>query len=269
LEASPGGRSPTEPTVDPSTAIALSVLADSIYLVDPATGVMHAVARNLTDFQSGYATWSPSHRFLAWGNGGISILDTETGKTRQLNQGQSLSMPAWSNDAGLTGGNPVKITVPPTIAPLATAWSPGPVLAFDGLKLDCVDAPSCVSTDSSEIWTIRPDGTGLRQITHVGHAENPKWSPDGTRILFIRRFTRSKTPRSELWVVASNGTGARRLIAATDVVAAAWSPNGRDIAMVRTATLPSTLQVWVAAVDGTNAHPVGEVVGGTDATIDW
>jgi Tol biopolymer transport system component len=276
-------RALAQPTVDPSSAIALSVLGDSIYLIDPATGVTQTVARNLTDFQSGYAAWSPNHRFLAWGNGGITIMDVVTGKTTKLNTGQSLSMPAWSRDgkriafgdgtqlwiAKVSGGRALQLTVPPTIAPLAGAWSPGATLAFDGLQLDCVDGASCVSTDSSEIWTMRPDGTGLRQITHVGHAENPKWSPDGTQILFIRRFTRSKAPRSELWVVGSNGSGARRLADATDVVAAAWSPAGREIAMVRKATLPNTLQVWIETADGTNLHPVGDVVAGTDATIDW
>lgn len=37
----------------------------------------------------------------------------------------------------------------------------------------------------SQIYTIEPDGTGLRQITHVpGDATSPDWSPDGRRIAF-------------------------------------------------------------------------------------
>lgn len=37
----------------------------------------------------------------------------------------------------------------------------------------------------AEIYTIRPDGSGLRQITHNrADDEGPKWSPDGTKLAF-------------------------------------------------------------------------------------
>jgi Tol biopolymer transport system component len=36
-----------------------------------------------------------------------------------------------------------------------------------------------------EIYTIRPNGTGLQQLTELdGNAFHPDWSPDGTRIVF-------------------------------------------------------------------------------------
>ena len=34
------------------------------------------------------------------------------------------------------------------------------------------------------IYVIRPDGTGLRQLTFGGGVEHPSWSPDGTRIVY-------------------------------------------------------------------------------------
>jgi Tol biopolymer transport system component len=38
---------------------------------------------------------------------------------------------------------------------------------------------------STQLYTVRPDGTHLRQLTHVsGNAEHPDWSPDGTKIVF-------------------------------------------------------------------------------------
>jgi TolB protein len=38
-----------------------------------------------------------------------------------------------------------------------------------------------------EIYAMRPDGSGIRQVTHgsKGHyAQHPAWSPDGHRIAF-------------------------------------------------------------------------------------
>ncbi len=36
-----------------------------------------------------------------------------------------------------------------------------------------------------EIYTMRPDGTDVRQLTHLGPSvERPQWSPDGTKIVF-------------------------------------------------------------------------------------
>src|SRR5215469_9266353 len=36
-----------------------------------------------------------------------------------------------------------------------------------------------------QIFTIEPNGTNLRQLTHLaGDAFTPHWSPDGTRIVF-------------------------------------------------------------------------------------
>jgi Tol biopolymer transport system component len=276
-------RSGPIPSFDPSSAIALSVLADSIYLIDPATGQMQTVATGLTDFQSGYAAWAPDHRHLAWGDGGITILNVATGTKRQITRGQSLSMPAWSPGGDqivygdgtglwvtkLARVRPVQLSVPSTLSPIGMAWSPSSTITFEGVHLDCENGAACMSSELSEIYTIRPDGSHLKRLTRVVHAENPRWSPDGTQILFIRLVVTAKGQRSELWVMNADGTGAKRLGSDNDVMAAAWSPTGRQIALVRPGPVGSILQVWVANADGSNEQPLGPAVGGTDATIDW
>jgi dipeptidyl aminopeptidase/acylaminoacyl peptidase len=62
------------------------------------------------------------------------------------------------------------------------------------------------------IFTVRPDGTGLRRIRAAGG--DPAASPDGRFIVFMQ------TPdgaNQELFVMRSNGTGVRQLTATNGV----------------------------------------------------
>jgi TolB protein len=60
------------------------------------------------------------------------------------------------------------------------------------------------------VFVVRPDGSGQHQLVPdlPGSEIHPDWSPDGTRIAFVR-FT--PEDRSELWVVDADGGGKRRL----------------------------------------------------------
>ena len=63
------------------------------------------------------------------------------------------------------------------VAPTAAATTPGHNgrIVFGAVTAD----------GSSQLFTVRPDGRGLRQITHVaGDAFHPDWSPDGRRIVY-------------------------------------------------------------------------------------
>jgi Tol biopolymer transport system component len=44
------------------------------------------------------------------------------------------------------------------------------------------------TTNATNLYTIRPDGTGLTQVTQLGEnqdqAVQPTWTPDGSRIIF-------------------------------------------------------------------------------------
>ena len=66
-------------------------------------------------------------------------------------------------------------------------------------------------TSRSALYTINPDGTGLRRIVprlHRAHDDQPDWSPDG-RLLAFSRFPDD----GPAWinVVNSDGTGLRRV----------------------------------------------------------
>jgi serine/threonine-protein kinase len=73
----------------------------------------------------------------------------------------------------------------------------------------------------------------------------PRWSPDGTRILFLTRGGVS--------VASSLGGSSQPVVppsVASNVVSAAWSPDGREIAFVRADSL------FVASAEGGEARPV-------------
>jgi len=60
-----------------------------------------------------------------------------------------------------------------------------------------------------DIFVINADGTGLHRLTHTKDASDPAWSPDGTKIAFVR--TGTTTYVSHVYVMRSDGTGVKRL----------------------------------------------------------
>jgi len=54
-----------------------------------------------------------------------------------------------------------------------------------------------------EIWTVKDDGTNLRQLTHGPGAKTwPTWSPDGRSLLYADL----REGRQRLWMVSDDGT---------------------------------------------------------------
>lgn len=260
----------------------VSVLADRVYLVDPENGAWSVVAAGLSDFQAGYAAWAPNHRAFAYGDGGVHVVDTGNRGSHSLVTHAGLSMPAWSPDGGeIAYGDGRNLWVSPagrlearylelplTLAPLAMDWGPGPAIAFQGLELECRVPQGCSSTERSDVWSILPDGSGLSRLTRTGHAEAPKWSPDGSRVLYLERPDPSQRG-AELWVARSDGSDPRRLTDAADVVAADWSPDGDRLALVRLGEDFGELQLWLAGASGLDVRPVGAPFSGLNATVDW
>ena len=75
---------------------------------------------------------------------------------------------------------------------------------------------------SANVFTIRTDGTGLRQLTHSSGGtvnNNPhSWSPDGKKIVFARK----RDDLSDLFVMNADGSGARQLTHVGDAHFASW-----------------------------------------------
>lgn len=72
-----------------------------------------------------------------------------------------------------------------------------------------------------EIYTIKPDGTGVRRLTHTrGNDAHMAWSPDGERIVFASTrlgfkdemtYTDAPQPYGEIFVMRADGSGLEQI----------------------------------------------------------
>lgn len=77
--------------------------------------------------------------------------------------------------------------------------------------------PGCVG---GALYTVRPDGTGLRRLTH-DDAEAPDWSPRGRLLAFVRR--------GDIYTIHADGSGLRRLVPGEHIRSVVWAPDGRRL----------------------------------------
>jgi len=86
--------------------------------------------------------------------------------------------------------------------------------------------PSSISAD---VFAVNPDGTGLVQLTTVGHVGGYALSPDGTKIAF------HDTVNHRILVIPADGSVAPVTLVDSDFgcvfVALSWSPEGQALAM--------------------------------------
>jgi Tol biopolymer transport system component len=111
-----------------------------------------------------------------------------------------------------------------------------------------------------DIYTVRADGTDLRQLTNASSAggldEVPVWSPDGTRIAF-RGYHGSNNS-----VEVMDAAGGNRITLWTSGIARdafcaehddlAWSPDGRTIIFAAHEACPGEPALFVVPADGSS-----------------
>ncbi len=105
------------------------------------------------------------------------------------------------------------------------SWSP------DGSQLVFEHFPAN-NACCGNIWTSRPDGTGLHQVTHFTSENFPheaEFSPDGQRIAFFEGAPRGGN-LAAIFVMRADGTDIRQVTPlAMDADHPEWSPDGSRI----------------------------------------
>ncbi|HJR06043.1 MAG TPA: DUF4214 domain-containing protein [Pyrinomonadaceae bacterium] len=107
-----------------------------------------------------------------------------------------------------------------------------PVLSPDGTRI-------AFARDSANIYMMNSDGSNVQMVTHFGpdssspSIHDPAWSPDGTKLVFVRTI-RTQGGSSAIAVVNADGSGNPTFfpLGISEAGDPAWSPDGTRIAFV-------------------------------------
>ena len=138
------------------------------------------------------------------------------------------------------------------------------------------------ATGAAALFTVKPDGNGLRQITPSSseqffiNFDCGSWSPQGNEILFSVHAPSDQ--RATVWAVHSDGSGLRQipipgcggLISDPTSIGCfqpSWSPDGRKIVFVRRSAGPN--DVYTVKADGTRLSEVSGTPHDEGGPPDW
>lgn len=173
----------------------------------------------------------------------VTASDAQDGHTEQ----------AWLFPLRPEQGPRVRLT-PPAGALRNPAWAPdGRWLAFES------DAASF-----RDLYRVDRDGNGLTRLTDAPNGSfEPDVSPDGAKIA----FGTSRDGNAEVYVMDSDGAHPTRITDhPSDDVHPRWSPTGSLAWLAHRDGIP---RVWLAAADGSGAHPLRPGDGAEDRDFAW
>ena len=107
--------------------------------------------------------------------------------------------------------------------------------------------------NNTQITVMNADGSGITPLTSTPTTkQEPTWSPDGTRLLFVANsFDVDGQTDLEIWVIDADGSGRTQLTHNTfPDLKPAWSPLGNQIAFVATRPGDTNRNIYVMDADG-------------------
>lgn len=111
----------------------------------------------------------------------------------------------------------------------APGWSPdGQRVVFQSDRHNPTRTQSCCVTS---IYVMNADGSNVQRLTQDWNDKLPRWSPDGSSIVFNSNRAGAA---NQIFVMNADGSNIRQLTTTGTNRMAAWSPDGTRIAFERT-----------------------------------
>jgi Tol biopolymer transport system component len=179
--------------------------AVSVEVLDLASGKVSMVTRLERPLLADVPRWSPDGTQLVIGVDQMDAAGNETGSAIAI-------VPA-------TGGDPRYLTAFDQFG-YQPSWSPtGDEIVFSTQTKE-FRRPQQTGDDTWDLYAVKPDGTGLRQVTRSAAGVRlwfPSWTPDGARIL-------AADQRSRTLLFIDPATGALEAAGGTDAATARLRP---------------------------------------------